>query len=167
MRIHFTVTQSLNIMMKMSLEPKIRNLINPVLNNNLLESERSHSCTSFRMFTTSSVLSSVRKGDYVFKIDLQDAYVHVPIYPSSRKYLGFAFENKVYQFQVLPFGLNTAPQVFTRLGHTVTGYLHHQGISLQPLSAGNSTEFSQADNSKTIQPREINLTSLDSLAFYL
>ena len=44
----------------------------------------------------------------------------------------FAFENKVYQFQVLPFGLNTAPQVFTRLGHTVTGYLHHQGISVIP-----------------------------------
>ena len=41
-------------------------------------------------------------------------------------------ENKVYQFQVLPFGLNTAPQVFTRLGHTVTGYLHRQGISVIP-----------------------------------
>ena len=57
----------------------------------------------FRMFTTSSVLSSLRKGDYVFKIDLQDVYFHVPIHPSSRKYLRFAFENKVYQFQVLPF----------------------------------------------------------------
>ena len=86
----------------------------------------------FRMFTTSSVLSSVRKGDYAFKIDLQDAYFPVPIHSSSRKYLRFAFENRVYQFQVLPFGLNTAPQVFTRLGHTVTGYLHHQGISVIP-----------------------------------
>ena len=84
----------------------------------------------FRMFTTNSVLSSVRKGDYAFKIDLQDAYFHVPIHPSSRKYLRFAFENKVYQFQVLPFCLNTAPQVFTRLEHTVTGYLHRQGISV-------------------------------------
>ena len=84
------------------------------------------------MFTTNSVLSSVRKGDYAFKIGLQDAYFHVPIHPSSKKYLRFAFENKVYQFQVLPFGLNTAPQVFTRLGHTVTGYLHRQGISVIP-----------------------------------
>ena len=75
----------------------------------------------FRMFETNSVLSSVRKGGYAFKIDLHDAYFHVPIHPSSRKYLRFTFENKVYQFQVLPFGLNTAPQVFTRLGHTVTG----------------------------------------------
>ena len=79
-----------------------------------------------------TVLSSVRKGDYAFKIDLQDAYFHVPIHPSSRKYLRFAFENKVYQFQVLPFSLNTDPQVFTRLGHTVTGYLHRQGISVIP-----------------------------------
>ena len=86
----------------------------------------------FRMFTTSSVLSSVEKGDYAFKIDLQDAYFHVPIHPSSRKYLRFAFENKMYQFQVLPFGLNTAPQVFTHLGHTVTAYLHRQGISVIP-----------------------------------
>ena len=84
----------------------------------------------FRMFTTSSVLSSVEKGDYAFKIDLQVAYFHVPIHPSSRKYLRFAFENRVYQFQVLPFGLNTAPQIFTRLGHTVTAYLHRQGISV-------------------------------------
>ena len=86
----------------------------------------------FRMFTTSSVLSSVEKGDYAFKIDLQDAYFHVPIHPSSRKYLRFAFENRVYQFQVLPLGLNTAPQVFTRLGHTVTAYLHRQGVSVIP-----------------------------------
>ena len=86
----------------------------------------------FRMFTTSSVLSSVETGDYTFKIDLQDAYFHVPIHPSSRKYLRFAFENRVYQFQVLPFGLNTAPQVFTRLGHTVTAYLHCQGVLVIP-----------------------------------
>ena len=98
-----------------------------------LKSLKSHiHVPHFRMFTTNSVLSSVQKGDYAFKIDLQDAYFHVPIHPSSRKYLRFAFENKVYQFRVLPFGLNTAPQVFTRLGHTVSGYLHRQGISVIP-----------------------------------
>ena len=66
----------------------------------------------FRMFTISSVLSTVRKGDYAFKLDLQDTYFHVPIHP-SRKYLRFAFENKVYHSISLS-------QVFTRLGHTVT-----------------------------------------------
>ena len=32
-------------------------------------------------------ISSVEKGDYLFKIDLQDAYFHVLINPDSRKYL--------------------------------------------------------------------------------
>ena len=31
------------------------------------------------------------------------------------------------------------------------------------FAAGNSAEFSQADNSKTVKPRVINFTSLDSL----
>ena len=36
-------------------------------------------------------------------------------------------------------------------------------MALQPLLAGNSTEFLQADTLKTIQPKELNHTSLDSL----
>ena len=72
------------------------------------------------------MLNTIEKGDYAYKIDLQDAYFHVLTHPDSRKYLRFAFENKVYQFRVLPFGLNsnTAPQVFTHLGHTVVACLH-------------------------------------------
>ena len=97
------------------------------------ESERPNSCTLFP-YVHDKLCAKLypKRTKYAFKIDLQDAYFHVPIHPSSRKYLRFAFENKVYQFQVLPFGLNTAPQVFTRLGHMVTGYLHCQGISLIP-----------------------------------
>ena len=36
-------------------------------------------------------------------------------------------------------------------------------LALQPFSAGNASEISQADNSRTIQRRAMNLTSLDSL----
>ena len=87
---------------------------------------------NFRMFTISSVLSTVKSGDYAFKIDLEDTYFHVPVYPDSRKYLRYAYKDKVYQFWVLPFGLSTAPLVFTHLGYTVAGYLHRQGISVLP-----------------------------------
>ena len=40
---------------------------------------------------------------------------------------------------------------------------HPRSLALQPLSAGNSAKFSQANNSGTIQRRAINLTSLDFL----
>ena len=84
----------------------------------------------FRMFTTSSVLSSVEKGDYAFKIDLQDAYFHVPIHPSSRKYLRFAFENRVYQSKYSPssfysFGAHgdSIPAPSGGFGDTISGRL--------------------------------------------
>ena len=38
-----------------------------------------------------------------------------------------------------------------------------RSLALQPLSVGNSAEFSQADNLKTIQRRATNVTSMDSL----
>ena len=41
--------------------------------------------------------------------------------------------------------------------------IHFHCITTWPLSAGNTAEFSQADNSKTLQRRVTNLTSLDSL----
>ena len=37
------------------------------------------------MHTLSSVLGTVERGDYVFKLDLQDEYFHVLIYPDSRE----------------------------------------------------------------------------------
>ena len=85
---------------------------------------------NFRMQTISSVLSTVEIGDYAFKIDLQDVYFHVLIHHNSRKYLPFAFKKRYISFEY--FGLNTAPQVFTRLGHRVAAYLHRQGISVIP-----------------------------------
>ena len=82
----------------------------------------------FRMFTTSSVLSTVRKGDYAFKIDLQDAYFHVPIHPSSRK---VCFRKQGLSVSGTPLLSEHSPSV-TRLGHKVTGYLHRLGISVVP-----------------------------------
>ena len=116
-------------------------------------------------FTTSSVLSSIEKGDYAFKIDLQDAYFHVPIHPNSRKYLRFAFENRVYQFQVLPFGLNTAPQIFTRLGHTVTAYLHRQGISVIPYL--DDWLIHHPDHQVLLRHQALLLDTLDLVGFIL
>ena len=41
--------------------------------------------------------------------------LHIPIHPNSRKYLRFCYKSQVFQFTSLPFGLATAPQVFTMI----------------------------------------------------
>ena len=53
--------------------------------------------------------------EWVSLIDLSDAYLHIPIHPTSRKYLRFCYKAQVFQFTSLPFGLATAPQVFTMI----------------------------------------------------
>ena len=61
-------------------------------------------------------------------MDLQDAYLQVPIHPESRRYLHFTMVGVPYQFRVLCFWLTTAPQVFTRLMAPISAILRRYGI---------------------------------------
>ncbi|XP_064111450.1 uncharacterized protein LOC135218938 [Macrobrachium nipponense] len=84
--------------------------------------------TKFTMETTQSVLAAVRPGDWMVSLNLQDAYFHIPIHPTSRKFLRFVVQNRCFQFKAHCFGLSTAPQVFTRVMANVVGWLHQEGI---------------------------------------
>ena len=84
------------------------------------------------METLRSVLRAVKPGDWLASIDLKDAYLHVPIRPSHRQYLRFAFRGRCYQWLVLPFGLNTAPLVWTKVVAPIMEILHLQGIFISP-----------------------------------
>ena len=84
----------------------------------------------FHMETPQSVLRSIRQGDWMISLDLQDAYLQVPILPESRLYLRFTMGGVPYQFRVLCFGLATAPQVFTRLMAPISAILHRYGIRI-------------------------------------
>ena len=48
-------------------------------------------------------------------LDLQDAYFHVLILHAHRCYLQFNVGQEQFQFAVLPFGLPSAPRVFTKV----------------------------------------------------
>ena len=67
----------------------------------------------FKMKTPESIRASLIPGEWVLSIDLSDTYLHIPIHPNSRKYQRFCHRSQVFQFTSLPFGLATAPQVFT------------------------------------------------------
>ena len=84
----------------------------------------------FHMKTPQSVLRSIRPGDWMISLDLQDAYLQVPVHHDSRRYLRFVVAGKSYQFRVLCFGLTTAPQVFTRIMATVSAILHRYGVRM-------------------------------------
>ena len=82
------------------------------------------------METTASIMVSLRPGEWTTSIDLKDAYFHVPIAKSLRKYLCFVVNDKVYQFVALPFGLALAPFVFTKIMGAVAAFVHIQGVQV-------------------------------------
>ena len=86
--------------------------------------------SKFKMENLSNILPLIKRNDWAVSIDLVDAYLHVPVARAAQQFLGFAVGNEVYQYRVLPFGLKTAPRIFTRLVQTVAAHLRQRGIKI-------------------------------------
>lgn len=112
------------------LVPKKDGGIRPILDLRALN--RHLKTLRFHMLRTVDVLHSIRADDWFTKIDLKDAYFHVPIAPRHRRFLRFAFEGQAYEFRVLPFGIALAPRVFTRCVAAALAPLQAQGLRILP-----------------------------------
>ena len=53
--------------------------------------------TKFQMKMVASVLGSIKKWDWMFLIDLKDAYFQIPVHPESWPYLWFCLEGRICQ----------------------------------------------------------------------
>lgn len=71
------------------------------------------------METVKTAVKLIKKGAQMITIYLKDAYFHIPIHPLSRRYLRFAakLKGKIrhYQLTCLPFGIASAPRIFTKV----------------------------------------------------
>ncbi len=108
--------------------PKKDGRLCPILDLWLLN--RSVRRLKFRMLTVKQVVSQIRSEDWFITIDLKDAYFHISILPSHRKFLRFAFRGKAYQYRVLPFGLTLSPRTFTKCVDAALAPLRLQGIRI-------------------------------------
>ena len=84
----------------------------------------------FKMESIHMLKDLLKKGDYMVKIDLKDAYLTVPIWQNHQKYLRFLWRDSLLEFACLPFGLASAPRVFTKLLKPVLSILRQRGIRL-------------------------------------
>ena len=101
---------------RLFLVPKKTGGMRPVIDLSILNSYLS--VPHFKMETNRSIRACILPGMLTTKLDLSDDYFHIPISLASRKFLRFVWNNKVYQFLAVPFGLAVAPQVFTRVFQT-------------------------------------------------
>lgn len=83
----------------------------------------------FKLEDRKTVLGLLSKDCFMATLDLQEAYHLVPIRAQHRKFLRFIFNAQIYEFSCLPFGLNVAPSVFTKIMKPVVSYLRSRGFS--------------------------------------
>ena len=77
-----------------------------------------------------TVRHTVRKGDFLAKVDLTDAYFTIRIHKDHRKFLRFRWDQKIFEYTCLPFGLNASPWVFTKLLRVAVTFLRRSGKRL-------------------------------------
>ena len=101
---------------------KIRIIINLKQLNGFIKYEH------FKMEHLSAVLGLVEHNDWFCGLYLENAYFSVPVYPDHRRYLRFSWKGQLYEYQVLCFGLCSAPRAFTKIMKPVMVALRERGI---------------------------------------
>ena len=110
---------------RLFLVPKKKGGMRPVIDLSILNTYLV--IPHFKMETNRA---SILPGMWSTSLDLTDAYFHCPISVAFRKYLRFVWDNKVFQFRALPFGLAIAPLVFTKIFQVVSAHLHTLSIQI-------------------------------------
>lgn len=77
-----------------------------------------------------SVINLIQQGDFFTSLDLSDAYFSIPIAENDKKYLRFLWQGDLYQYEVLCFGLATAPRVFTKCTKPIIAHLREKGFKI-------------------------------------
>ena len=104
-----------------------------------------------------TIKSALSKNYFVFSFDLKAGYHHVDIFPDHRKYLVFSWDfgtgvDRYFQFTVLPFGLSSAPFIFTKLLKPLEAHWRGQGIPIalffdDGIEAGSSLNSAKINSS--------------------
>ena len=68
------------------------------------------------------------KGSLLAKLDLREAYRAVPVHPSDQRLLAVSWNSTTYLDEALPFGLRSAPKLFSALTDAMMWALRDRGV---------------------------------------
>lgn len=111
-----------NIFLTQKSDGSNRLIINLKSLNNFVKTDH------FKIEDHKIVIRLLREGYYMASLDLKNAYTLISINKTHRKYLRFKFRGEIYQFNCLPFGLNCAPLLFTKIMKPVISILRNKGF---------------------------------------
>ena len=71
---------------------------------------------------------SIGRGTLLAKLDIKSAYRLVPVHPGDRPLLGFEWHGECYVDGMLPFGLRSAPKIFTAVADALEWIVRRKGV---------------------------------------
>ena len=67
---------------------------------------------------------------FMFKLDLKSGYHHIDMCKKQLTYFSFSWKGRFYCFNGLPFGLTSAPYIFTKCLRPIVKYWRTNGIDI-------------------------------------
>ena len=80
--------------------------------------------------TVADIVIRLGRGALLAKIDIEAAYLLIPVHPHDRVLQAVQWEGKIYADPMLPFGLRSAPKIFNTVADALEWVLHHQGVNI-------------------------------------
>ena len=77
----------------------------------------------FSMVKISNILHFLEKDYCACSLDISSAFYHLPIHKDFQKYFSFSVNNVRYKYLAMPFGLTTAPYLFTKFTDPIWKFL--------------------------------------------
>jgi len=69
------------------------------------------------------------KGTLLAKVDIEHAYRNIPVHPDDRHLLGMRWDGSTYLDTGLPFGLRSAPKIFSSIAEALEWILLQEGVT--------------------------------------
>jgi len=67
-------------------------------------------------------------GTLLAKLDVKSAYRLLPVHPADRPLLAFEWRGNIYVDGMLPFGLRSAPKIFTAIADALEWIVRSRGV---------------------------------------
>lgn len=83
---------------------------------------------AFKMDGIERVLDMLPKGAFMVTMDVRDGYLQLPMNETAKRFLGFRWGAEVFRYVKLPFGLNSAPALFTRVMGVIVRHCREKGM---------------------------------------
>lgn len=75
-----------------------------------------------------SIIRKLGRGTQLVKLDIKDAYRIIPVHPGDYHLLGIRWHERTYVDRALPFGLRSAPKIFSAVADIIAWVFTTMGI---------------------------------------